>query len=101
MTNTTIQIRTDVEVKAAVDSIFARLGITMSDGINIFLRQVQIHQGFPFEIRLHQLSSAESGRQTVQERHVYIKSMHGKFKDSTFSSERLFENRRRDRELEK
>jgi DNA-damage-inducible protein J len=101
MTNTTIQIRTDIEVKAAADSIFARLGITMSDGINIFLRQVQIHQGFPFEVRLHQPSVAESGGQTAQERLAYIKGMHGKFKDSTFSSERLFENRRHDRELEK
>jgi DNA-damage-inducible protein J len=100
MTNTTIQIRTDAEVKAATDSIFARLGITMSDGINIFLRQVQIHQGFPFEVRLHQPSAAENGGQTAQERLAY-RSMHGKFKDSTFSSERLFENRRRDRELEK
>jgi addiction module RelB/DinJ family antitoxin len=64
MTNTTIQIRTDAEVKAAADSIFARLGITMSDGINIFLRQVQIHQGFPFEVRLRQPPAAESDGQT-------------------------------------
>jgi addiction module RelB/DinJ family antitoxin len=52
MANTTIQIRTDAEVKSAVDSIFKRLGITLSDGINIFLRQVQIHQGLPFEVKL-------------------------------------------------
>ncbi|MDR1256234.1 MAG: type II toxin-antitoxin system RelB/DinJ family antitoxin [Spirochaetaceae bacterium] len=101
MTNTTIQIRTDAKVKAAADSIFARLGITMSDGINIFLRQIQIHQGFPFEVRLHQPSAAESGEHTAQERREYTGVMHGKFKNSTFSSERLFENRRRDSELER
>jgi DNA-damage-inducible protein J len=102
MSNATIQIHTDAEIKAAADSIFARLGITMSDGINIFLRQVQIHQGFPFEVRLNrQPSVAENGGQSVEERLAHIRSLRGKFKDCTFSSERLFENRRRDRELEK
>jgi DNA-damage-inducible protein J len=52
MMNTTIQIRTDTEVKEAADSIFNRLGITMSDGINIFLRQVRLYQGFPFPVTL-------------------------------------------------
>jgi addiction module RelB/DinJ family antitoxin len=52
MANTTIQIRTDADIKSAADSIFNRLGITMSDGINIFLRQVQLHQGFPFDVKL-------------------------------------------------
>jgi len=52
MANTTIQIRTETQVKEQADSIFRRLGITMSDGINIFLRQVNLHGGFPFEVKL-------------------------------------------------
>jgi addiction module RelB/DinJ family antitoxin len=52
MANTTIQIRTETQVKERADSIFKRLGITMSDGINIFLRQVNQHGGFPFEVKL-------------------------------------------------
>ena len=50
MSNTTIQIRTDMEVKETVGSIFKQMGMTMSDGINIFLRQVQMNRGFPFEV---------------------------------------------------
>ncbi|MFP3089362.1 type II toxin-antitoxin system RelB/DinJ family antitoxin [Treponema sp. TIM-1] len=100
MTNATIQIRTDAEVKEAADSIFNRLGITMSDGINIFLRQVQIHQGFPFEVRLNQQSFSGSKAEIVEERIAYIRSMHGKFKDCKFSSDQLFEERRRDKERE-
>jgi DNA-damage-inducible protein J len=53
MNNATIQIRTDPEVKERADSIFNQLGITLSDGINIFLRQVNLHNGFPFEVRLN------------------------------------------------
>jgi DNA-damage-inducible protein J len=100
MTNATIQIRTDAEVKEAADSIFNRLGITMSDGINIFLRQVQIHQGFPFEVRLNQQPLCGSKAETVEERLAYIRSMHGKFKESKFSSEQLFEERQRHKEHE-
>jgi addiction module RelB/DinJ family antitoxin len=52
MADTTIQIRTEAQVKEQADSIFRRLGITMSDGINIFLRQVNLHGGLPFEVKL-------------------------------------------------
>jgi DNA-damage-inducible protein J len=52
MANTTIQIRTETQVKEQADSIFRQLGITMSDGINIFLRQVNLHGGLPFEVKL-------------------------------------------------
>ena len=100
MTNATIQIRTDATVKESVDSIFSRLGVTMSDGINIFLRQVQIHQGFPFEVRLGQPPVAESGGQTVEERLSHIRSLAGKYKDCAFSTERLFEERELDKERE-
>ena len=100
MANATIQIRTDATVKEEADSIFAGLGITMSDGINIFLRQVQIHGGFPFEVRLSRPPYCGSDRQTAEERLVRIRSLAGKYGDCAFSTERLFEERRRDRESE-
>jgi len=68
----------------------------MSDGINIFLRQVQIHQGFPFEVRLSQSPAVGSDGQTVNERLAHIRSLAGKYKDCTFSTQRLFEERKRE-----
>jgi DNA-damage-inducible protein J len=50
--DTTIQIRTDSLVKRQADSIFRQLGMTMSEGLNILLRQVIQHRGFPFPIAL-------------------------------------------------
>jgi len=100
MANATIQIRTDAMVKEAVDSIFSRLGITMSDGINIFLRQVQIHQGFPFEVRLSQPPSIGKCGQTTEERLAYIRSMAGKYEDCAFSTEQLLEERQHGKEHE-
>jgi len=98
MTNTTIQIRTDAEVKAAADSIFNKLGITMSDGINIFLRQVNLNGGFPFEVKL---PVSAKNTQSDPKRREYIRSLCGKYEDSTFSTKRYFEQKRRDRKLEK
>jgi addiction module RelB/DinJ family antitoxin len=48
---TTIQIRTSPEVKAQSDFIFKQMGITLSDGINMFLRQVITEGGMPFQPR--------------------------------------------------
>ena len=98
MTNTTIQIRTDSEVKAAADSIFNKLGITMSDGINIFLRQVNLHGGFPFDIKL---TGTALKSQSRQKRRELIHNLCGKYKKSKFSTERYFQQKRREKELEK
>jgi hypothetical protein len=61
------------------------------DGINTFL-----HQGFPFEVRLSQPSLAGSDGQTINERLAHIRSLAGKYKDCTFSTQRLFEKRKRE-----
>ena len=98
MANTTIQIRTDAEVKSAVDIIFNKLGITMSDGINIFLRQVNLYGGFPFEIKLPGLVQDAQSR---SQRREHIRGLSGKYKDSAFSTKQYFEQKRRDKELEK
>jgi len=94
MASTTIQIRTDTEVKSAADLIFNNLGITMSDGINIFLQQVNLHGGFPFEVKLP--DSAQNHKQGKDR----IRSICGKYKDSAFSTVRYFEQKRREKELE-
>jgi addiction module RelB/DinJ family antitoxin len=98
MASTTIQIRSDAEVKAAADSVFKKLGITMSDGINIFLRQVNLHGGFPFEVKL---PVSALNTETRPQRREYIRNLCGKYKDSRFSTKRHFEQKHRDREREK
>jgi DNA-damage-inducible protein J len=92
--NATIQIRTDAEVKAAADSIFHRLGITMSDGMNIFLRQLVRHGGFPFDIKVEnttEKAKAVCQPQSLEERIEYYKHLPDAFKDCSFSTERYFE----------
>ena len=48
----TIHMRITPEVKSKADSILSRLGMSTADAINIFLNQVILRGGLPFEVRL-------------------------------------------------
>jgi DNA-damage-inducible protein J len=51
-TKETTSIKLDVEVKAKAKEIFKELGITMGEAVNIFLSQVALHKGLPFEVKI-------------------------------------------------
>jgi len=44
--------RVEPELKEDSESILSQLGIPMSNAIGLFLRQVVIHRGLPFEVKL-------------------------------------------------
>jgi len=48
----TIHMRVAPEIKNEADNILTSLGITIADAINIFLVQVILTRGLPFEVRL-------------------------------------------------
>jgi addiction module RelB/DinJ family antitoxin len=59
----TIQFRTDDKTKAASTALFDRLGITMSEAINLFLRQSIMRGGIPFTLTVppnHETSGPET-----------------------------------------
>ncbi|MDR2098478.1 MAG: type II toxin-antitoxin system RelB/DinJ family antitoxin [Rickettsiales bacterium] len=45
---TVIQTRIDDKVKKHAEEVFNSLGITLNDGIRLFLNQVRIDRGLPF-----------------------------------------------------
>ena len=48
----TTSIKLDVEIKNKAKEIFKELGITMGEAVNIFLSQVALHKGLPFEVKI-------------------------------------------------
>ena len=48
----TTSIKLDVEIKEKAKEIFKELGITMGEAVNIFLSQVALHKGLPFEVKI-------------------------------------------------
>jgi DNA-damage-inducible protein J len=47
-----LTVRMDPELKDDVEQILTDLGLSTSQAIVLFYKQVQLHQGLPFDVRL-------------------------------------------------
>ncbi len=50
--STTIQTRIDPKVKKQAKKILDTLGLTMSEAIGAYLRQIVLRKGIPFELKI-------------------------------------------------
>lgn len=50
--SSSIYARVEPEVKEQAEKVLEQLGIPMSNAINIFLRQIVLQNGIPFEMKL-------------------------------------------------
>ncbi len=48
----TIQVRINPEVKREAQKILSQLHISMSEAIAMYLTQITLHKGIPFEIKI-------------------------------------------------
>lgn len=48
----TLHTRIETDLKNSAESIFAQLGLTSADAIKLFYRQVELHGGLPFELKV-------------------------------------------------
>ena len=48
-----INVRVEENTKKEVDEILETLGINMSTAINLFLHQVLLKRGLPFDVKIH------------------------------------------------
>ena len=52
MNGTTIQVRLDKRTKDQAQKVFRMLDISMSEAIKLFLRQVALQRGIPFDLKI-------------------------------------------------
>ena len=52
MKTMTVRARIDPDLKHAVESVLTELGLSVSEAIELFLRQVKLNNGIPFDIRI-------------------------------------------------
>jgi len=45
-----LNVRIEPEIKAEAEKLFSSFGLTITDAVNVFLRQSLMRGGFPFEI---------------------------------------------------
>ena len=48
----TVRARIEPELKKNVEDIFAHLGLSTTEAINLFYKQVELHRGLPFEVKI-------------------------------------------------
>ena len=56
---TTVHTRMDLELKENVEAILAQLGLTSSDAIKLFYKQIELNGGLPFELKVPEKVLAE------------------------------------------
>ncbi|MDO9129689.1 MAG: type II toxin-antitoxin system RelB/DinJ family antitoxin [Anaerolineales bacterium] len=47
-----IRARVEPELKKDVENIFQELGLSITEAITLFYRQVRLNRGLPFEVRI-------------------------------------------------
>lgn len=53
-----LNVRIDSETKSKAEDILKNFNLRISDAVNLFLRQVVLEEGIPFEIKLPQYEKA-------------------------------------------
>lgn len=64
---TSIFARVEPEIKEQAEMVLKKLGIPMSNAINIFLRQVILQNGLPFEVKITSTRPLAIGDLTPEE----------------------------------
>jgi len=52
--SSSIYTRVEPELKEQVEQVLSKLGIPMANAINLFLHQIVLHDGIPFDVKLPQ-----------------------------------------------
>jgi DNA-damage-inducible protein J len=60
----TIQARIDPEIKAKAQKVLSTLNISMSEAISIYLTQVALQKGIPFDVKIPNELTAETLRKS-------------------------------------
>jgi addiction module RelB/DinJ family antitoxin len=63
-----INIRIDADLKSEAEDIFEKIGLNLSDGINVYLRRVVADKGIPFPLtasRAQQIGEEAAGSEAA------------------------------------
>jgi DNA-damage-inducible protein J len=47
-----VHARVDPQLKKAAERVFAKIGISTTEAIRLFLKQVELHKGLPFPVSI-------------------------------------------------
>lgn len=64
MKTATVRARVEPELKLEVESVLSELGLSVSEAIELYLHQIKLVHGIPFDIRLPNATTQETFKKT-------------------------------------
>ncbi|MEE8393451.1 MAG: type II toxin-antitoxin system RelB/DinJ family antitoxin [Rhodospirillales bacterium] len=62
-----IRARMEPSIKRSAEAVFKALGMTASEAITLFYKQVALHRGLPFAVRIPNQATEEAMNQALAE----------------------------------
>jgi len=70
-----IRARVEPELKEQVEAIFEKLGLSASEAISVFYRQVKLQKGLPFDVKIPNRTTRKAMKDAEQGKNLrYFKS---------------------------
>ena len=66
MNGASIQVRVDEKTKTQAQSVLRALHMSMSEAVKLFLRQVVLQKGLPFEVKIPNALTAKTLRESEE-----------------------------------
>ena len=67
---TTISVRMDAELKNDAENILVSLGLTPSQAINVFYKQITFQNGLPFPVKIPEMKLNEITVNAMEEKNL-------------------------------
>lgn len=94
---TNLFVRIEPEIKAQAEAILSQLGIPVSNAVNIFLKQVVMQRGLPFDVKLPAAKLPSIVDMTEEELNVELEKGYADFLKGNYkSAEQTFADIRKD-----
>jgi DNA-damage-inducible protein J len=74
-------LRLDADIKAKAYEVFEQIGLKPTQAFNLFLRQVAIHKGLPFELKIPNAETLEAMEEIANGGGTYYANSGDMFKD--------------------
>jgi DNA-damage-inducible protein J len=65
-----IRARTEPDLKSEVERILEELGMTSTEAVNLFYRQVKLQKGLPFDVKIPNKTTLETFRKTDEGKEI-------------------------------
>lgn len=70
MKTTTVHARVSPGVKGGAEKVLEKMGLSLSQAISLFLNQVALHKGMPFELNLPNKETRKALADSVNRRNL-------------------------------